>query len=181
MSMAFSFGNGRGSGPVSKTAVPPTVTEKTPFRGLSACWLIVTLTGASAFSSFVARVLNAPQLLHASMFTAPPPTLTGAAFFGELLFAMVFFGATFFAAAFLFGGIAGCCPSVLVVALAKPPVRAGPQGGSTHLSPRCGGCVAAPRPSRRRRTRQPAGRARPPGRQTDGEAREGARRMCGQE
>ena len=104
MSIAFSFGNGRGSGPVSNTTVPPTVTQKTPLRGLSSCGLIATLTGASAFSRRVARVLNAPQLLHASMATSPPPT--AARFELALFFEMVFFGATFFAAAFFFGGIA---------------------------------------------------------------------------
>ncbi len=105
MSIAFRFGNGRDSGPVSKTTEPPTVTEKTPLRGLSSCWLIATLTGASAFSRRVARVLNAPQLLHASIATAPPPPPVAACFGLALFFDMVFFGATFFAAAFFFGGI----------------------------------------------------------------------------
>jgi hypothetical protein len=106
MSIAFSFGNGRGSGPVSNTTVPPTVTQKTPLRGLSSCGLIATLTGASAFSRRVARVLNAPQLLHASIATAPPPPPAAARFGLALFFETVFFGATFFAAAFFFGGIA---------------------------------------------------------------------------
>ena len=106
MSIAFSFGNGRGSGPVSNTTVPPTVTQKTPLRGLSSCGLIATLTGASAFSRRVARVLNAPQLLQASMATAPLPPPAAARVGLALFFEMVFFGATFFAAAFFFGGIA---------------------------------------------------------------------------
>ena len=81
--------------------VPFTVTSKQPFRGFS---LLMTILAAgnpalTRASSLVALVLNAPQLLQASILTvaSPPagafPALAGAAFFAAAgFFSMVFFG-----------------------------------------------------------------------------------------
>ena len=57
---------------------------------------------STSFSSFVDRVLNAPQLLQASMVTSLPPALALAAFaagaFAGAFFAGAFFEIVFFGA-----------------------------------------------------------------------------------
>ena len=104
MSRALSFGNGRGMSSSDRIGSPPTRTSKQPLRGFSG--LIDTLASGFAarmnFSSFVDRVLNAPQLLQASMVTSLPPALALAAFaagaFAGAFFAGAFFEIVFFGA-----------------------------------------------------------------------------------
>jgi len=75
MSSALSFANGRGMSVSDRTAEPLTLTSKQPLRGFSSLTL-TTAPGKPALtraSSLVARVLNAPQLLHASIETTAPP------------------------------------------------------------------------------------------------------------
>eukprot|EP01047_Picozoa_sp_COSAG01_P054317 COSAG01_NODE_5922_length_3950_cov_3.461958_7_plen_134_part_00 len=107
MSIALSLGKGRGSGPVLNTSLPPTVTQNTPLRGRSAPALIDTGMPSRLLAKREARVLKAPQLLHASTATPPPPPPPD--FFGDFLAIVFFGGAAFlaFALAF-FGGIAAC-------------------------------------------------------------------------
>ena len=67
MSSAFNFVKGRGMSVSDRTVVPFAVISKQPLRGFSSL-ILTTAVGSSAFrsvSSFVARVLNAPQDLHA--------------------------------------------------------------------------------------------------------------------
>lgn len=81
---------------------PLTITSKQPFRGFSS-FTTTFAPGKPAFTSasnLVARVLNAPQDLHASILTTALPDedeagLEGAAAFGAALgfLVMVFFGA----------------------------------------------------------------------------------------
>lgn len=76
-----------------RTASSLTRTSKHPFRGFSG--LILTsrpgFSALSSFSSFVARVLNAPQLLQASMITPDPPEAAGSSA-AAAAFALLFFG-----------------------------------------------------------------------------------------
>ena len=72
---------------------PFTVTSKQPLRGFSS--LTTTFADEPAFtsaSSLVARVLNAPHDLHASILTRPPEEPEALAL-GRVFFTMVFFGA----------------------------------------------------------------------------------------
>jgi len=71
MSNALSARKGLGMSVRLSTASPSILTSKAPFRGFSVLMEIFSNGFASArsFSSLVARVLNAPQLLHASIST----------------------------------------------------------------------------------------------------------------
>jgi hypothetical protein len=75
MSTAFSLVNGRGMSSSESTGSPSVsspdaiVTTKAPLRGLSALTETATLASLSCFSSFAARDLKTPQLLHASIST----------------------------------------------------------------------------------------------------------------
>jgi len=104
---ALSLVNGRGMSVSERMVAPLTETSKQPVRGFSS--LIFTVApGKPAFtraSSLEALVLNAPQLLHASILTTQPPSADEAsplerivafstAFEGDFLafLSMVFFG-----------------------------------------------------------------------------------------
>ena len=69
MSRALSAGKGLGSGPVLTIMASPTRTSNTPLRGFSALMMTSTssITASMAVATFDARVLNADQLLHASI------------------------------------------------------------------------------------------------------------------
>lgn len=69
MSSAFSFVKGRGMSRRERTFFSPTLISKQPLRGLSGLITQVIPLALSRDSSFAARVLNAPQLLQASMTT----------------------------------------------------------------------------------------------------------------
>ena len=109
----MSLVNGRGMSRRLTTFVPFALTSKHPFLGLSSFTLTLRLASLRSFSSFAARVLKAPQDLHASISTsAPCPLLAAAAFAFAGAFASFFagfatppFGASF-AAARDFGAIA---------------------------------------------------------------------------
>lgn len=75
ISRAFRAGNGRAMATKEMIALSPTLTSKVPFRGFSALisTTVPALPSLMIFSSFVARVLNAPQDLQASMLTFLPP------------------------------------------------------------------------------------------------------------
>lgn len=112
---ALSLVNGRGMSSSDRIGSPPTRTSKQPLRGFSG--LIDTLASGFAarmnFSSFVDRVLNAPQLLHASMTTSISPEAAAAFLAGALETALAFFELPSASAAerFLvpfFGGIIVC-------------------------------------------------------------------------
>lgn len=105
MSSALSLGKGRASVRLtsgSPCVVPPsrTVTSKQPFLGFSAFTSTWTAGRASpkSFFSLSARVLNAPQDLHASMWTSiEPAALLGG---GGVALAFAFFEMPFVAGAF---------------------------------------------------------------------------------
>uniref|UniRef100_A0A7S1I024 Uncharacterized protein n=2 Tax=Eutreptiella gymnastica TaxID=73025 RepID=A0A7S1I024_9EUGL len=71
MSSAFKAGKGRAMPTREMMTVSPTFTSKVPLRGFSGLMSTVTPFAPSLmiFSSLVARVLNAPQDLQASMVT----------------------------------------------------------------------------------------------------------------
>eukprot|EP00192_Tetraselmis_astigmatica_P015309 CAMPEP_0117673992 /NCGR_PEP_ID=MMETSP0804-20121206/14787_1 /TAXON_ID=1074897 /ORGANISM="Tetraselmis astigmatica, Strain CCMP880" /LENGTH=168 /DNA_ID=CAMNT_0005482805 /DNA_START=78 /DNA_END=581 /DNA_ORIENTATION=- len=118
MSSAFSFVKGRGmSVRETKVCAPSLVlTSKQPLRGLSG--LISTVTeGALSFSSsssLFARVLNAPQLLQASMTRRAPGSEVALCTAGLEL--AVDFASVEVALAFLAGGAAGFDGSAGVLA-----------------------------------------------------------------
>jgi len=93
-SSALSLVKGRGMSSSDTWVAPaPPRTSKHPLRGLSGLMLTEKPCSFSSFSSLVARVLNAPQLLHASMMMdlAPPEAAAGA----SLVPASTFLGSSF--------------------------------------------------------------------------------------
>ena len=88
MSSAFSLANGRGMSSSESVTSPLTETSKQPLRGFSSFTTILAdgYPALTSASSFVARVLKAPQDLHASILTmAPaPPEDDAAAFLGAV-------------------------------------------------------------------------------------------------
>eukprot|EP00628_Pelagophyceae_sp_CCMP2097_P031056 CAMPEP_0184203308 /NCGR_PEP_ID=MMETSP0976-20121227/8990_1 /TAXON_ID=483370 /ORGANISM="non described non described, Strain CCMP2097" /LENGTH=275 /DNA_ID=CAMNT_0026507863 /DNA_START=27 /DNA_END=852 /DNA_ORIENTATION=+ len=127
MSRALSAVNGLFMSTRSTILASPTETTKAPLRGLSALTETVALP-FSAATSFAARVLNAPQDLHASIWTAGRPPSDSSASASASTSTMAAFCVFFFtspcAAALRFGAIAanGAC-GLGAVDLEETPTR----------------------------------------------------------
>lgn len=105
MSRAFNFVKGLSILSKLKTTFPSTVTTKLPLPGFSGFIVTSIPPARSALAKFSALVLNAPQLLHASMVTFLAEEVDSAALVALGLLVFLLSSGSAETSAFLFGGM----------------------------------------------------------------------------